>query len=71
LEKPYIEQIRIRYYSPLSQMPVPLSNANFATYGASSTPTLALIDRQGIVRYYHPGAASEAELSSKIQALLK
>ena len=71
VEKPYIEQIRIRYYSPLSQMPVPLSNANFATYGASSTPTLALIDRQGIVRYYHPGAASEAELSSKIQALLK
>jgi thiol-disulfide isomerase/thioredoxin len=71
VEKPYIQQIRERYYSQLSQMPVPLSNANFARYGASSTPTLALIDRQGIVRYYHPGAASEAELSSRILAVLK
>jgi len=71
VEKRYIEQIRGKYYAPLSQMPVPLSNANFATYGASSTPTLALIDRQGIVRYYHPGAASEAELSARIVAALK
>jgi thiol-disulfide isomerase/thioredoxin len=71
VEKRYISEIRDRYYSQLSQMPVPLSNANFATYGASSTPTLALINRQGIVRYYHPGAASEAELSSQILAALK
>ena len=29
------------------------------------TPTLVLIDRAGVVRYYHPGAASEAELSAR------
>ena len=51
-------------------MPVPLSANNFIAYGASSTPTLVLIDRGGIVRYYHPGAASEAELTARIRALL-
>jgi thiol-disulfide isomerase/thioredoxin len=71
VEKPYIDKIRHEFYAPLLQMPAPLSNANFAIYGASSTPTLALINRQGIVRYYHPGAASEAELSSQILAALK
>jgi len=49
---------------------VPLSANNFITYGASSTPTLVLIDRGGIVRYYHPGSASEAELNAKIRAVL-
>ena len=69
-EKQYIEQVRRRYYAALADMPVPLSAANFPTYGASTTPTLILIDRAGVVRFYHPGAASEAELSARIQALL-
>jgi hypothetical protein len=30
---------------------------------ASSTLTLVLVDRRGIVRWYHPGAATEQELS--------
>jgi hypothetical protein len=52
-------------------MPAPLSAANFLTYGASTTPTLILIDRAGVVRFYHPGAASEAELAVRIQAVLR
>ena len=51
-------------------MPAPLSNANFARYGASSTPTLVLVDRKGIVSWYHPGAATEQELSSQIEKAL-
>ena len=51
-------------------MPAPLSAANFIAYGASTTPTLVLIDRGGIVRYYHPGAASEAELTAHIRGVL-
>jgi thiol-disulfide isomerase/thioredoxin len=70
-EKAYIEKIRSQYYSALGDMAVPLSAANFVTYGASSTPTLALIDRAGVVRYYHPGAVSEAELTGRIRAILK
>jgi thiol-disulfide isomerase/thioredoxin len=70
-EKQYIEQVRRRYYAALADMPVPLSAANFLTYGASTTPTLILVDRAGVVRFYHPGAASEAELSARIQAILR
>lgn len=71
VEKPYIEQIRRRFYAPLGDMPAPLSNANFARYGASSTPTLVLVDRKGIVSWYHPGAATERELSVQIERALR
>jgi thiol-disulfide isomerase/thioredoxin len=70
-EKQYIEQVRRRYYAAVADMPAPLSAANFVTYGASTTPTLILIDAAGVVRYYHPGAASEPELSARIQAILR
>jgi thiol-disulfide isomerase/thioredoxin len=69
-EKAYIEQVRARYYAALSDVPVPFSAANFLAYGASTTPTLVLIDRMGVVRYYHPGAAGEAEMAAKIRPLL-
>ena len=69
-EKVYMEQVRQKYYAPLAAMPAPLSNNNFITYGSSSTPTLALVDAQGIVRWYHPGAATEAELEAKILQVL-
>ena len=69
-EKVYIEQVRSRYYGALSDMPAPLSAANFLAYGASTTPTLVLIDRTGVVRYYHPGAAAGPELESRIRSLL-
>ncbi|HLK47784.1 MAG TPA: TlpA disulfide reductase family protein, partial [Bryobacteraceae bacterium] len=70
-EKQYIEQIRNQYYAPLGKFPDPVSAGNFQTYGASTTPTLVLIDRAGIVRYYHPGAVTEAELSAHVQAILR
>ncbi len=69
-EKQYIEQVRRKFYGALDSMPAPLSAANFYAYGASTTPTLVLLDRGGVVRYYHPGAASQAELSARIQKLL-
>jgi hypothetical protein len=70
-EKQYIDQVRRRYYAALADMPVPIGAANFLTYGASTTPTLILIDSAGVVRFYHPGAASEPELSGRIQAILR
>ena len=70
-EKAYIEQVRSRYYADLADMPVPLSASNFVAYGASTTPTLVLIDRTGVVRYYHPGAVDQAELAARITPLLK
>jgi len=71
VEKQYIEKVRQQYYSALPGMSAPLSAANFQTYGASTTPTIVLIDRSGVVRLYHPGVLSEAELSARIRAILK
>jgi thiol-disulfide isomerase/thioredoxin len=70
VEKPYIEKVRGEFYPILAGTPMPLSAANFLNYGASTTPTLVLVDGGGVVRYYHPGAASEAELSAQVQKLL-
>jgi thiol-disulfide isomerase/thioredoxin len=70
-ETQYIEQIRRHYYAALEGMPTPLSAANFEKYGASTTPTLVLLDRAGVVRYYHPGAMTREELTGKVETLLR
>jgi thiol-disulfide isomerase/thioredoxin len=70
-EKQYIEQVRRQYYAPLAGMPVPVSAHNFEAYGASTTPTVVLVDRAGVVRFYHPGAVTEPELTARVQALLR
>ncbi len=70
-EKSYIEQVRNRYYPLLANVPIPLSNTPFESYGCSSTPTLALVDKAGIVRWYHPGPATEAELIQQVERILK
>jgi thiol-disulfide isomerase/thioredoxin len=66
-ERAYIEQVRDRYYSDLDGMPVPLASGNFRLYGASTTPTLVLIDRAGIVRMYHPGSMTYDELAKAVR----
>ena len=67
----HIISVRDTYYGFLAKVPVPLSEANLKLYGVSSTPTLAILDRQGIVRLYHPGRMTEGELDAKIRPLLK
>src|SRR6202158_1367445 len=66
-ERAYIESVRQRYYSSLLDMPVPLSQQNFTAYGASTTPTLVVLNRAGQVATYHPGALSYNELRSAVQ----
>jgi thiol-disulfide isomerase/thioredoxin len=68
-ETRYIDAVRRQFYSGLSDMAVPVSAANFLAFGASTTPTLVLLDSNSIVRFYHPGAVSEAELIRRIEAL--
>ena len=68
-ELAYIEQIRHQYYADLLAVPAPVSEANFRNYGASTTPTLVLIDRRGIVRLYHPGAMTLEELRAALDRL--
>lgn len=69
-EMKYIEEVRRRYYPDLLDVAVPVSEENFKRYGASTTPTLVLIDRRGIVRMYHPGAMTAQELRVAIASVL-
>src|SRR6202008_2560863 len=62
----YIDAVRHRFYSGLLDMPVPISKYNFDTYGASTTPTLVLLDRTGKVAMYHPGALPYDQLRAEI-----
>jgi thiol-disulfide isomerase/thioredoxin len=66
----YIDQVREQYYPVLSGQPVPVSEANHLRYGVSSTPTLVLVDRRGIVRLYNPGRLTMEQLEPKVTALL-
>ena len=66
-ELAYIGQVWQKYYPALQEVPVPVSPANFDRYGASTTPTLVLIDRQGRVALYHPGLMSYEELRAVIE----
>jgi thiol-disulfide isomerase/thioredoxin len=65
----YIEKIRKQYYAQLLDMPVPVSEENFRNYGASTTPTLVLIDRKGIVNLFRPGNLTLDELKARIDSL--
>ncbi|HEY6301981.1 MAG TPA: redoxin domain-containing protein [Terriglobales bacterium] len=66
-ERAYIDSVRARYYASLQDMPVPFSKQNFNAYGASTTPTLVVLNRAGQVAMYHPGALSYDELRSAVQ----
>ncbi|MEO8126095.1 MAG: TlpA disulfide reductase family protein [Bryobacteraceae bacterium] len=68
-ELAYIEKIRKQFYGSLLDMPAPVSEENFRNYGASTTPTLVLIDRKGIVNLFHPGNLSLDELQARIDRL--
>lgn len=70
-ETSYIDQVRNRSYSALLDMPVPLDEETFRNYGSSTTPTVVLIDRAGIVRVYHPGIMRDAELRAALDKFAK
>ncbi len=65
----YIDEIRVRFYHEVAGMAVPVNEEIFRQYGASTTPTLVLADRAGIVRLYHPGKMTYEELAPRIRAL--
>lgn len=71
VETKYIGQVFAKYYAGLGPVEAPLSEANFAKFGVSTTPTMVLVDGQGIVRLYNPGNASYDLLASKIEAALR
>jgi thiol-disulfide isomerase/thioredoxin len=71
VELRYIEQIRRERYAGLIAAPAAVSEENFRRYGASTTPTLVLIDRAGVVRLYHPGAMTYEELRARVEPVVR
>jgi thioredoxin-related protein len=39
-------------------------------YGVSTTPTLVLLERAGVVRLYHPGRMQKEQLESVVRLAL-
>jgi thiol-disulfide isomerase/thioredoxin len=66
----YIDAVRHRFYGGLLDMPVPINKSNFEMYGASTTPTLVLLDKTGKVAWYHPGAVPYGELRGEIEKVV-
>ena len=66
----YIRKVWQQYYAGLQSASVPVSTENFNVYGASTTPTLVLIDRTGKIAYYHPGAVMYDELRAAIEKVV-
>jgi len=69
-EMAYIQSVWQQYYSGLQGVSVPVSKENFNVYGASTTPTLVLVDRSGKIAFYHPGALPYEELRAAIQKVM-
>jgi thiol-disulfide isomerase/thioredoxin len=70
-ELAYINGVWQQYYAGLQGVSVPVSKQNFNVYGASTTPTLVLVDRSGKIALYHPGALPYEELRAAIEKVLK
>jgi thiol-disulfide isomerase/thioredoxin len=70
-ERAFIERVFQKYYASIPNAKVPFDAGNFERFGASTTPTIVLVDRRGIVRLYHPGAMDESALRAALQQLTR
>jgi thiol-disulfide isomerase/thioredoxin len=70
IERPFVDKVYEHYYAGIPNAGVPLDTGNFDRFGVSTTPTIVLVDRRGIVRLYHPGAMDEQSLRAAIEPLL-
>ena len=69
-ETAFIQQVYEKLYASIPGIRVPLDAGNFERFGASTIPTLVVVDRRGIVRLYHPGIMEEKDLRAAIEPLL-
>ena len=69
-EKAHIAKVWAEAYAGFEGVPILIDIDAMVRYGVSATPTYALIDRKGMVRFYSPTRLSEAELSRRIETVL-
>jgi thiol-disulfide isomerase/thioredoxin len=71
-ELKYIDEVRQKYYAPrIPGFQVPVNEETFRNYGASTTPTIVLVDSVGIVRLYHPGKMTYEELKRYLDQVMR
>lgn len=70
-EGAYIGEVRKSAYGAVKNMPAPIDEEAFRAFGASTVPTIVLVDAAGMVRFYHPGEMTYDELAPRVDALLK
>lgn len=70
-EKARIEKVWKEFYGGLEGVPIPIDTETMVRYGVSATPTFALVDKKGVVRFYTPTRLSEEEMERRIKELLK
>ncbi len=69
-ETAYLKGDYVAQYPLPPFMSAPIGADNFINFGVSTTPTLVLVDRDGIVQRYNPGDLSHEELVALIEPLL-
>lgn len=67
----YIRTIREQFYPMLERVAIPLAAANHERYGVSTTPTLVLTDRTGVIRLYHPGMMTAEQLEPRVRDVIE
>lgn len=71
VEAAHIEKSWAETYPGLAAVPRPVDTETMVRYGASATPTWAIVDAKGVVRLYAPTRLTEAELSRRIESALE
>lgn len=66
VELEYIGEVWKQFYPGLQDVAVPVDEETFRNYGSSTTPTLVLVDRKGVVRLFHPGRMPYEQLKQMI-----
>lgn len=69
-ELAHIAQVRQTSYGAIKDMPIPVGEETFKVYGSSTTPTLVLVDRDGVVKLYKPGGLPLDELDKLVRSLV-
>lgn len=69
-ERALVERVWRESYPGLDSVPIAVDTETMVRYGASATPTYALVDREGNVRFYSPTRVAESELVRRIEEVL-
>lgn len=70
-EMSYIADVRDKFYPWMAKQAVPVSEQSLKDYGVSTTPTVVLVDRAGVIRLYNPGQMKEEAIEPLVRRLVE